>query len=58
MNSSVVSFFRFGSTVFAETVLRAGWPPTSCVLAESGLALSVISPTSAEPLSLLASIHG
>ncbi len=56
MNSSVVSFFRFGSTEFAETVL-AGLAADQFVLAEIGLALSAISPTSAKPL-LFASVHG
>ena len=56
MNSSVVSFFRFGSTEFADTVL-AGLAADQFVLAESGLALSVISPASATLLRF-ASTHG
>ena len=38
MNSSVRSFFRFGSTELAETVL-AGLAADQFVLAESGFAL-------------------
>ena len=56
MNSSVLSFFRFGSTEFADTVLP-GFAADQLVLAEIGLALSVISPASATLL-WLASIHG
>ena len=56
MNSSVVSFFRFGSTEFADTVL-AGLAADQLVLAERGLALSRISPSSATWLRF-ASIHG
>ena len=56
MNSSVVSFFRFGSTEFAETVL-AGLAADQLVLAAIGFGPSAISPLSAKPL-LLTSVHG
>ena len=56
MNSSVVSFFRFGSTEFTDTVL-AGLAADQLVLADSGVALSMISPSSATWLRF-ASIHG
>ena len=46
MNSSVVSFLRFGSTELAEAVF-AGLAADQLVLAESGVAFSRISPSSA-----------
>ena len=56
MISSVLSFFRFGSTELADTVL-AGLSADQFVLADSGFALARISLACAN-LSPLRSTHG